>query len=437
MVGLTAGCSKAVPQLRFDPALAFPYRLFHSLRTRFSMSQSQKPKALTVAQITQQIKARLNQGFSNVWVRGEVSGLMQARSGHLYFSLKDDSAQIGAMIWESNLWRIDFDLKDGMELLCLGNVDVYPPRGSYQLAVRQAHQVGVGGKQLALENLKRKLKKLGWFDAARKRPLPRFPKTVAVVTSPKGAAVHDFLQVVARRWPGLKVIVVPTAVQGDGVGPLIANSVRKAGMIRPAVDAIVVTRGGGSAEDLWCFNDETLCKAIYESKIPVISGVGHEIDNCLCDYVADVRALTPSEAAERLVPDQAEIINSLNEQHRRIKRALSNRVVQARSRLGVIASRSVLQRPLDRIHQKTMLLDSVSERITARINQRLQIAKQRQGELAAKLESLSPLGTLARGYSLTTSKGRTVRDSSTVAEGDRIETKLENGKIISRVESTE
>lgn len=401
------------------------------------MPQSENPKPISVAQITGQIKSQLNRDFANIWVKGEVTGLMQARSGHLYFSLKDDSAQISAMIWESNLWRIDFDIKDGMEVMCLGNVDVYPPRGSYQLAVRQARQVGVGSKQLALENLKRKLKGLGWFDSARKKPLPRFPKTVAVVTSPKGAAVHDFLQVVARRWPGLKVIVVPTAVQGEGVGTLLANAVRKAGAIRPRVDAIVVTRGGGSAEDLWCFNDESLCRAIYEAEIPVISGVGHEIDNCLCDYVADVRALTPSEAAERLVPDVAEIKSTLNEYHNRIKRSLGNRVVQARSRLDVIASRSVLQRPLDSIRQHAMMLDSVSERITARIGQRLQKAKQSHAEMAAKLESLSPLGTLARGYSLTTLDGQMVRDSATVAEGDEIETKLKSGKIISRVERTE
>lgn len=402
------------------------------------MPQSQKPKPKSVAEITGQIKAQLNRDFSNVWVQGEVTGLMQARSGHLYFSLKDSSAQISAMIWESNRWRIDFDLKDGMEVVCQGNVDVYPPRGSYSLAVRQVLQVGVGAKQLALENLKRKLKGLGWFDAARKRPLPRFPKTVAVVTSPQGAAVHDFLQVARRRWPGLNVIVVPTAVQGEGVGPLIANAVRKAEMIRPRVDAIVVTRGGGSAEDLWCFNDESLCRAIYESEIPVISGVGHEIDNCLCDYVADVRALTPSEAAERLVPDVADIKSNLNECHKRIKRSLTHRVGQARSRLELIASRSVLQRPLDQIRQHAMMLDSVSERINMRVAQRLQKAKQKHAEIAAKLESLSPLGTLSRGYSLTTTlDGTMVRDSATVSEGDMIETKLDSGKIISRVESTE
>ena len=193
------------------------------------------------------------------------------------------------------------------------------------------------------------------------------------------------------------MIVVPTAVQGEGVGPLIANAVRKAEMIRPRVDAIVVTRGGGSAEDLWCFNDESLCRAIYESEIPVISGVGHEIDNCLCDYVADVRALTPSEAAERLVPDVADIKSNLNECHKRIKRSLTHRVGQARSRLELIASRSVLQRPLDQIRQHAMMLDSVSERINMRVAQRLQKAKQKHAEIAAKLESLSPLGTLSRG----------------------------------------
>lgn len=398
---------------------------------------SGNPRTLTVTQLTSRIKQRLSGEFSSVWVRGEISGLMTARSGHLYFNLKDREAQISAMIWQSNAWRIKCDLRDGMEVACLGNLDVYPPRGTYQISVREIHEVGIGARQQALRRLHEKLRKLGWFDAGKKKPLPRIPNRVAVVTSPEGAAIRDFLQVAFRRWPKLEVTIVPSRVQGEDAGSEIAAAIRRADRIKPAPDVIVVTRGGGSAEDLWCFNDEVVCEAIFQAQIPVVSGVGHEVDVSLCDLVADCRALTPSEAAERLVPDRAELQTQLVAIQDRLKRGLVHRLESARVRLESLASRNVLTRPLDRIRQQSMNLDLLNDQLNRTMESKL---RQVEGSLlssAAKLESLSPLGTLARGYSLTTRDGRVLRDASEIAVNDVIETKLEKGKIVSRVERCE
>ncbi len=398
---------------------------------------SNKPKPVTVAQLTSQIKNRLNNDFPSVWVRGEISGLMQARSGHVYFTLKDEAAQVSAMIWQSNVWRVKFDLRDGMEVVCLGGVDVYPPRGSYQLSVREIHEVGVGARQLALRKLHEKLKAKGWFDPGQKKPLGRFPRRIAVVTSPAGAAIRDFLQVVQRRWPFLKIVIVPVSVQGEYAGAEIAAAVRQANQIGPALDAIVVTRGGGSIEDLWCFNDESLCEAIFESKVPVVSAVGHEIDVSLCDLVADVRALTPSEAAERLVPDRSELQLQLDTSLNRLRKSLLNRLEQSRLRLDSLANRNVLARPLERFRELSMRLDFINERIRQHAVNRFQVNRQAITGLAAKLESLSPLATLARGYSLTTVDAKVVRSSKQLSAGDLIETQVQSGRIISRVESCE
>lgn len=398
-------------------------------------NSSRKP--ISVAQLTSKIKARLNNDFANVWVRGEVSGLMKARSGHLYFHLKDDEAQVSAMIWQSNAWRMKVELRDGMEVVCLGGIDVYPPRGSYQLSVREVHEVGVGARQLALRKLHEKLSAKGWFDASAKKRLPRFPRRVAVVTSPHGAAIRDFLEVAQRRWPFVKIVIVPTSVQGDEAGRQIAEAIRKAGTIAPKLDVIVVTRGGGSVEDLWCFNDESVCEAVFHSQVPVISAVGHEIDVSLCDLVADVRALTPSEAAERLVPDQTELRVQLAAHQERLKKSLLGQWEKARLQLDSIASRSVMVRPLDRFRQLSIHLDLIHEKLKRQADAHLQTRQQQVAQFAAKLDSLSPLATLSRGYSLTTSDGKVVKSVDQISAGDVIETRIHNGNIISRVESCE
>src|SRR5262245_18897168 len=261
-------------------------------------------KVLSVSELTQEIKGILEEGFPKVWVAGEVSNLAKPSSGHLYLTLKDSQSQLRAVIWRGIALRLKFDRRDGMEVIVRGRIGVYAPRGEYQLMIEELHPKGVGAQELALRQLLEKLFRLGWFDKARKKPLPRFPRRLALVTSRSGAAVRDMLEILARRWPAAEVWVCPVRVQGEGAAQEIAAGIRLVNRLGAdggaPVDVLIVGRGGGSVEDLWPFNEECVARAIYESAIPVVSAVGHEIDLTVADRVADCRALTPSEAAERV-----------------------------------------------------------------------------------------------------------------------------------------
>ena len=261
---------------------------------------------MSVSELTGQIKDLLEGSFPQVWVTGEISNCARPRSGHCYLTLKDGQAQLPAVIWRPTMARLRFELHDGLEVICRGNLGVYPPQGKYQLIVQEIQPKGIGRLELALRQLRQKLAQEGLFDPARKRPLPRFVRKIAVVTSPSGAAIRDFLEVL-RRWRGTDVLVVPVRVQGEGAAEEIAAAIQQVNRLRWPIDCLVVTRGGGSLEDLWAFNEEIVCRAIYHSRIPVISAIGHEIDVTLSDLVADVRALTPSEAAERIAPAAEEV----------------------------------------------------------------------------------------------------------------------------------
>ena len=275
-------------------------------------------RVLSVSELTGSIKALLEGEFPSVWVSGEISNFSRPGSGHCYLTLKDDAAQIRAVLWRSAASRVRFDLHDGLEVLCQGSLDVYAPRGSYQLVIEQIEPRGVGALEQALRKLRERLAAEGLFAAERKRPLPRFPRRIAFVTSPTGAAVRDFLEVIRRRWHGVHVLVVPVRVQGDGAAEEIAAGVALVNRLAVEVDVLVVGRGGGSLEDLWAFNEEVVVRAIHASRIPVVSAVGHEIDVTLSDLVADVRALTPSEAAERIVPAAEEVRAYLARQGERL-----------------------------------------------------------------------------------------------------------------------
>ncbi len=246
--------------------------------------------ALTVSQLTAQIKGLVEESFPGVWVTGEVSNFSRPQSGHCYFTLKDDKAQIRAVMWRGTATKLNFDPTDGLDLVCHGRLDVYAPRGSYQLVIDQAYPKGVGALESALRQLREKLEREGLFDPSRKRPLPKFPRRIAFVTSPTGAAIRDFLEVLRRRWAGVEVLVVPARVQGEGAAAEIAAGIQLANRIRPSIDVLVVGRGGGSLEDLWAFNEEVVVRAVAASQIPTVSGVGHEIDVSLSDLAADVRA---------------------------------------------------------------------------------------------------------------------------------------------------
>jgi exodeoxyribonuclease VII large subunit len=390
----------------------------------------------TVTEITEQIRASLEGNFSNVWVRGEVNEVVRASSGHVYLTLKDAGAQLKAVIWKGQASRIRFDLKEGQEVICQGDISLYPPRGAYQLVVKAVEPVGQGALQLAFMQLREKLQAEGLFDPARKKPVPRWPKRIALITSPTGAAVRDFVQIACRRWPGVQVLIIPAKVQGEGAAADIVRGIGAAHKLPVAPDVLILCRGGGSLEDLWCFNEELVVRAVGRSRIPTISAIGHEIDVTLCDLVADIRALTPSEAAERFTPDIQEMFAALAQTRQLMVQALRRRALRARQLVDAVASRRVLRRPFDLIIQRGQLLDELQSR--AGRAQKTQLAKARQQleNAAARLETLSPISTLKRGYSITLVPGTNtpIRDVSQVGVGQTIETQLSHGKLLSRVE---
>ena len=394
--------------------------------------------SLTVSQLTAQIKELLEAAFPTVWVRAEVSGLARPRSGHVYLTLKDDRAQIRAVLWRNVAERLRFDLADGQEVLCRGNLGVYAPRGEYQLVVQQIEPAGMGALELAFRQLREKLGREGLFDPARKRPLPRFARRIAVVTSPSGAAVRDFLQVLNRRWRGADVLILPTRVQGQGASEEIAAAVRAASKLNPPPDCVVVTRGGGSLEDLWAFNEEPVVRAVAASAVPVVSAVGHEIDVTLCDLAADVRALTPSQAAELLAPDAGELLAALAQMRRRLAAALRSRVAEGRARLRAVEASAVFRRPRRLIEDRARTLDELEQRAARAARLRLDRVRQRTEKLAARLDALSPLAVLARGYSVTqrAADGRVVRSARDLAPGEVISTRFADGRAVSRVEES-
>jgi exodeoxyribonuclease VII large subunit len=396
-------------------------------------------RVLSVWELTAQVKELLETAFPTVWVAGEVSNFARPQSGHCYLTLKDDRAQLRAVIWRPTAARIRFDLHDGLEVICRGHLDVYEPRGTYQLVIEHVEPRGIGALELALRQLREKLAREGLFDAARKRPLPAFVRRIAVVTSPTGAAIHDFLQVLGRRWRGTDVLIVPTRVQGEGAAEEIAAAIATANRLRPAPDCLVVTRGGGSLEDLWAFNEEVVARAIFASQIPVVSAIGHEIDVTLSDLVADVRALTPSEAAERVAPAAEELAAGLQQLQKRLGAAMRSRTAAARARLDALARHPAFRRPFQRVHDLGRRLDELQVRAAGAIRRLLQVARHRAEAAAAQLESLSPLAVLARGYSLTqrTADGAVVHDAASLAPGESITTRFARGQAISRVEQIE
>ncbi|RCS42213.1 exodeoxyribonuclease VII large subunit [Bremerella cremea] len=397
-----------------------------------------KPPVLSVSQLTALIQGTLEMAIPAVWVAGEISNLSQPRSGHIYLTLKDDEAQIRAVLWRNTAAKLPFDLEDGQEVLCHGQLDVYPPRGSYQLVIREIEPRGVGSLQLKLRQLQQKLAAEGLFEADRKRPLSKFPRRIAFVTSPTGAAVRDFLEVMNRRWKNVEVLVIPARVQGEGAAQEIAAGIQKANQLAQRPDVLVVGRGGGSMEDLWCFNEEVVVRAIAASEIPTISAVGHEIDVTLADFAADVRALTPSEAAELVVPSMAEIQERLGSLKQRLATGLRATYDRAAAKLELLSRNRLFTHPFEMVHDYQRTLDELDTAATRAIRRRLQNAQEAMARRSAQLEAMSPLAVLSRGYSVTRNVERDViREINQVQPGDEIETILPHGRILSRVESSE
>jgi len=397
-----------------------------------------EPVVLSVSQLNAAIQGTLQAEFSSISVSGEISEISRPHSGHIYFTLKDDSAQVRAILWRTSAQRLKFELEEGQQVICRGDIDVYAPRGTYQLVVKHVEPQGEGALQLAFRQLQLRLAAEGLFHPARKRQLPRFPRRIGFVTSPSGAAIHDFVQVIRRRFKGVELLVIPAKVQGQGAAADIVRGIQLANRLQPPLDVLVVGRGGGSIEDLWCFNEEPVVRAIYASHVPVVSAVGHEIDVTLADLVADVRALTPTEAAERVVPSASELREQIATFARRLKSSLVTQLSSARRHLELLANRRVITHPLDRLRERSRRLDELAASMEQAMRRIIKRQRESLISTAARLESLSPLQVLTRGYSVTqTTSGEIVRRSSLVAIGDSIITRLQHGELVSKVESVQ
>jgi len=408
-----------------------------SRNPRHEDAPSEEPRFYTVSEVTQEIKSQIEGSFPPLWIVGEVSNLGRPRSGHVYLTLKDKDAQIGAAIWRNVASRIRFQLENGQEVLAYGRLDVYPPHGKYQLIIQRIQPKGIGELQLAFRQLKEKLQKEGLFDVEHKQPLPAFPRRIGIVTSATGAAIRDLITVLGRRCPSAEAVLKPVRVQGDGAAEEIAEAIELLNESGGS-DVLIVGRGGGSIEDLWAFNEEVVARAIFASRIPVISAVGHETDFTIADWVADQRAPTPTAAAEMAVPDAEELLARLARHAGALKATVQARLNEARLRLKRCEDSHALRRPIELIRQKQQRLDELSERANLLMKNRLTGGRERWLRMAEVLEGLSPLNVLARGYSVTLREAdeAVVRKASQVEPGARIRTVLGAGEITSVVEKT-
>lgn len=392
-------------------------------------------RVYTVSQITRQVRQTLEDRFAGVWVAGEISNLRRPASGHLYLTLKDENAQISAVIWRSTASRILYKIEDGLEVLAYGDVTVYEPRGQYQLVIRRLEPKGVGALQLAFQQLKEKLAKQGLFDPAHKKPIPQFPRRIGIVTSPTGAAIRDILTTIGSRCPNVHVLLYPVRVQGKGAAEEIAEGIAALNKL-PDIDVMIVGRGGGSLEDLWAFNEEVVARAIFASQVPVVSAVGHEIDFTIADFAADRRALTPTDAGTLVVPEIEQLQQTLSALSNRVAQSLVSRLAQARERLDAVARSYALRQPFERVRRHEQRVDDLTQRLVRVIGAVIRQQHQRLDATSDRLNTLNPENVLARGYSITTTAkdGRVLRDAADVSAGEKVNTRLMRGEFRSTVE---
>jgi len=405
-------------------------------------------KPLTVSQLTNSIRVSLESRFASVWVEGEISNFKDHSSGHWYFTLKDQNAQLRAKCFRSANIRIRFRPANGLHVRARGKLSVYAQRGEYELVVDALDPVGAGALQVAFEQMRARLQAEGLFAQELKRPLPVFPRRVGIVTSSTGAAIRDILNVISRRTRTVHVLFAPAKVQGDSAGPDIARAIRfinqyheralQDGRTADLVDVLIVGRGGGSTEDLWAFNQEEVARAIRKSIIPVISAVGHETDFTIADFVADLRAPTPSAAAELVAKHEDELCSALDQLGRQLTRFMKYRVVDLRSRVQKQALSPAFNEVKSRLRDARGRFDVASASCIDATEARLQEARERLGLAAASLDALSPLAVLQRGYAIAQdAAGRPLRDAAVVSPGDPVSVRLSKGRLNTRVESTE
>lgn len=390
---------------------------------------------LSITQLNEYLRGKMDADplLAQVAVRGEISNYKLYPSGHHYFTLKDESSALRCVLFKGNALRLRFRPENGMKIIAMGKVSVYPRDGAYQLYCTALTMDGVGDLYAAFEQLKKKLAAQGLFDPAHKKPLPPYPGTIGIVTSSAGAAVHDMLRILRKRYPLSRVRLLPVRVQGAEAPGEIAAAIQYANRYRLA-DLLIVGRGGGSIEDLWAFNDERVAYAIYQSEIPVISAVGHEPDVTISDYVADLRAATPSNAAELAVPDQDALRQNLDALSNAMASALSRQIKSARQHLQVLAGSAALQSPTGYLEQRKQGVELLKNRLVSAQNQNITRKKQRYIAAISKLDAMSPLKVLTRGYSMTcTEQGEVVRSVSQVELGERIRVSLSDGMLSATV----
>lgn len=393
-------------------------------------------RTLSVTELNNHIKNLLDGDglLASVAVSGELSNYKIYPSGHHYFTLKDAESSLRCVMFKGSASKLVFTPESGMSVTAVGRVTVYPRDGAYQLYCSDLLPEGMGALHIAYEQLKEKLYKEGLFDASHKKPIPRFPDTIAVITSSAGAAVRDIIRVLGKRWPMSKVVLLPVRVQGEEAPAEIVGALRYANKYKVG-DLIITGRGGGSIEDLWAFNDERVARAIYESEIPVISAVGHEPDVTISDFVADLRAATPSNAAELAVPDENELREALGAMNIRSGQAMGKKLSQLRMRADDLASRRVLSAPTAYVDQKRMELDSRANALSHRYERLISAKKHDYVRLAASLDALSPLKVLSRGYSVVTdTDGKALSDANDAKIGDRLKVSLSKGSLVCGVE---
>jgi exodeoxyribonuclease VII large subunit len=417
----------------------------------------------TVSEVNEIVKTALEVAFPQVWVEGEVSGYKKAASGHVFFSLKDEKSVIKAVMWQSTARKVAFDLKDGLKVVCRGKISVYEPRGDYQLYVDQVEPKGKGALQLAFEQLKEKLRAEGLFDEKRKRKLPLRPKTIGVVTSPTGAAIRDILRILERRYAKLHVVIYPARVQGEGAAADIVEGIDALGA-RPGIDVLIVGRGGGSIEDLWAFNEEPVARAIARSPVPVISAVGHEVDFTIADFVADVRASTPSAAAEMVIETEEAFAEKIASGTRRLGELLRYAIQDRRGDVDELARNRIFENFRVKLANLARRVDDLETRGRNVLRAERQAIAEHKGvallaverlgnllrrtvgehratwdRLSAALNALSPLGVLKKGYTLVWKDGglRLARRIEDVAAGETVQVSFFKGEFSARVESVD
>ncbi len=388
---------------------------------------------LTVTQLTRQIKDLLEGTYPDVWIEGEISNLTSPHSGHTYFTLKDEQSQIRAVLFRSSQRFLKFTLQHGMQVICRGRVSVYEPRGEYQLILDYIEPKGVGALQKAFEELKARLEKEGLFDLDRKKRLPVLPRRIGIVTSPTGAAIRDMLRVIRRRHPNMEILIYPVPVQGADAAPSIVEALHYFNQ-QKTVDVIIVGRGGGSLEDLWAFNEEAVARAIHSSMIPVISAVGHETDYTISDFVADLRAPTPSAAAEMVVKSEERFREFISSLETGLVRSIRRRFELWRA--AIRENVRLLRDPRRRLELYVQRVDELAGRLGTGLTRNLKRDRELLASLTSALDHLNPLGILSRGYSITKKlpEGKILKSAADVRRGDVLSTKLHKGEFLSRVE---